>query len=1427
MKTHRTYHFLTALLCCLLLLTLGCLPIAATEDLLLQNQAIADETAARFSALITQYEQKEATSKTPANHTIATIGGYATEASALIPSDMTTARTEDLAPAFSLLYEKGALAAKLSWIAYAHDAIDPSNESDAAYVQYLAFCQDVKNAADEATLHGYSDSLCIRMNQTVFKQKIQDLPRALGVDEAHILDQLIAACAEIDGIESADIDGTPYLAIYQRTRDSIVLEQNRLLAKAELSAVYQLLDLPSADKLSALYALSDALTNASSTAEVNRALLSVVRACLDRALPGDGLYTSAYRESLISAMEAAVQAVGENTVVALFPYLDGSHEDFPQKSFRERAPIVFAKDRIEALRTPSDDAALCNLLNAYVQSGGILERCQSKESLDFEVMRATYRVELARKRGTYQIRIEQILPTSSAGALLLQLKAISTELDEAMCARTATDTEAVFQSLLATAVSRMDDLVFEAEAERFRITHADVLNDTTVTEDDRARILAAFGALNALGEQTRDKLGKETTCLNEQYKTLTLASILGYAGDPSCADLRAEVMQKLIEAASALRSDSMSPTALCAEADALQARAEAIHTLLCRYHVIRTHSHYASYDSDSVIALAETAKQAIERLSDPTKTDVGEPTQGSGLIGVETLKKEALCNLERYFAIAELRLAANGASSQRVQELLSSASAAILQCHDLAKIQLLCENGVFHIGASRKADEMRREVNELAEQIRALRGLSDSQKNEILQGEGFAALQSACVAAENAEDSQILGAIAATFAADRQRILQNAETRALAAGVDAAKADVAQMLKELQQALASYSYITDTERNAHRERLEALRASWEASLALPIASWDALDELLAQMTESLMGLRARAESDDCAACRKVIVAAWQTQYAHPSHYSPLHYQTISALLTDGKAKLETLSTVGELLAYRESLTQQLTDVPTLLDESKSEAYDRLKQVYENVLNNKKCYGAEAWKKIEEIYRNSLYRIECFSKIEDCETVMNIATEAIQAIQEIRMDQLYTDNEASHPLPETYPQGYDPSASGYFGMLAAQGAIPFNASFSAMPFSADHITASLRASIRNGDVFDGLGNPITGKRLRLLRNCSVIGGLALSYSHASLHDGTYRITLLLPEDFDTSRILGIAYLREDNSVEFFECSVENKTVSFDITHFSDFYIVSKKTTNLTPIIVILSLILLCEVAAILYLLARRKKWARDDADSQAVIPAAAVVGGVIPKGGIPIVIALGLCVLVAGGVLAWLLLEEKARRRAPKDSTPLLASKNRTEEELPSPVAVGVLAPSAANTLAEPSDLANEESCHSAESASVSTPIFAPLETVTAELANQMMTDEEATNATEQALFTTAEFPFSPVGKRVAINIDVISKNFAANDTVTAEALKQRGLLPKRATAIKILARGTLDKPLTVIANDFSATAAKMILLTGGKVIITR
>ena len=58
-------------------------------------------------------------------------------------------------------------------------------------------------------------------------------------------------------------------------------------------------------------------------------------------------------------------------------------------------------------------------------------------------------------------------------------------------------------------------------------------------------------------------------------------------------------------------------------------------------------------------------------------------------------------------------------------------------------------------------------------------------------------------------------------------------------------------------------------------------------------------------------------------------------------------------------------------------------------------------------------------------------------------------------------------------------------------------------------------------------------------------------------------------------------------------------------------------------------------------------------------------------------------------------------------------------------------------------------------------------------------------------------------------------------HFDKDEKVTLSALKRRGLVAKRYGRVKILAGGIMTKPLTVVADEFSASAVKMITLAGG------
>ena len=68
----------------------------------------------------------------------------------------------------------------------------------------------------------------------------------------------------------------------------------------------------------------------------------------------------------------------------------------------------------------------------------------------------------------------------------------------------------------------------------------------------------------------------------------------------------------------------------------------------------------------------------------------------------------------------------------------------------------------------------------------------------------------------------------------------------------------------------------------------------------------------------------------------------------------------------------------------------------------------------------------------------------------------------------------------------------------------------------------------------------------------------------------------------------------------------------------------------------------------------------------------------------------------------------------------------------------------------------------------------------------------------------------------------AINLDTLSERFSEGSVVTPDLLREQGLV-SRTALVKILARGSMTKKLTVKAHGFSKKAAEQILATGGQV----
>ena len=140
-----------------------------------------------------------------------------------------------------------------------------------------------------------------------------------------------------------------------------------------------------------------------------------------------------------------------------------------------------------------------------------------------------------------------------------------------------------------------------------------------------------------------------------------------------------------------------------------------------------------------------------------------------------------------------------------------------------------------------------------------------------------------------------------------------------------------------------------------------------------------------------------------------------------------------------------------------------------------------------------------------------------------------------------------------------------------------------------------------------------------------------------------------------------------------------------------------------------------------------------------------------------------------------------------------------------------------------NVSSEAGDVKAAEPAPSTDALPSSAPRLELLLAVDEPHANSLISDSLAKN-----LVTDSEVSVQTDGKRKCIvNVEAISKSFAAGDSVDINKMKARGIVPRDAKRVKVLAGGIIDKPLTVIADSFSLAAVKMIALTGGRSVRAR
>lgn len=1279
-----------------------------------------------------------------------------------------------------LAFLRGSTAGRLTWI-YATNAATAQNETESRsfLMAYEALMQELD--ATETLTAASPLSFSRDLNVAIYSERVRSLAEA--DDSLRTSAILAGAVEEIRGLLSGELAGEPYREILERAKAEAGLQRHRDALYADFLIFYRSIRSGASaesDEITSL--LLYRLTQSKSLADMNSAVRSASFGLLDRF--ADHTHKRAYITSVKEQIDreiASAQGAGRRACVS-------AHVS----DFTLRYQRADTKDRVEQAAAsspyaPSDE--LTRLISEYIAAGGILEGCATESELSFELWRAKLRIGWWETLCATKKEISSLLTPHDATAMRSRAEAEWSAIDARICAisRNTAAAEADCTQALNNGRSALSALLPEAEAEKFSLDHIGIIEKAqgTLVTDDRDVMIIAIQDWQKLSAEAKNHLSAEAGKLRESYRAVTRLCLLKTMREDKASSLRKSFINKLCETLLTLNLTEL--TELGAAADGLLLQGETLSLLLDRYHEILSDVDYIKYDEKyrtDLDTLCESACRSILSLS---------------VLGYEpspkltALLEQGILSLIKTQAIASIHLAAEDSTLPEVTSALRIAEARIEAATSEQGIAAVAEEGILTIRKAILEEQASKLSSDVIQRLSALSYLTEEQR-QTLVSEITQKAQEIAAKIPIAADLAELNLAYTAYTISCEGILAKGEALHLSKCKEEAASELLAMIAKGKEDLSALPEPEEEIKLQFSEQLSALEAKIMAEIHLA-EEQKRVDTLLSEAEGQIRTIVTDARLYKIRLLREELLNGLEARFGISHYYSEEQYKSIRLLIEAFRAELEARETSEEYESLLKNTTTALLAVPTLLDEAKQSSRLLLKETYNALLADAAAYSEKNLALLADLVTKATADMEAITSISDHQSVLLICNEANLAMKSVPKDRLY--NGPASITGTVYPNGFSPDADGLWGVITAPNAIPSDSrlSISLRPFNTDDYYKLIQSAIDQKTLFTAKGDAVSLSLRRQLKRAEL---LLCADIRAALptQDGGYRVELLLPEGYDADRLLGVVWFGTDGSAEYYNAELSNSVISFETNHFSSFYIVTKSKTNLLPLILLISFLILAELVLLAILLYRRKK--RSDEEDPSLPPALPFAGyvaplsifGGSPKSDWPLVACLSGIALLLGLANFYLLREELALLRAQKpqdthhrDSSPPKLSYSRR------------MALSTAKSLVAVSSAKGDH-----------TEALEPL-------ASLSETEEEETAAEESD--PTAEI-------RAELKLDTLSRHFREGDCVTPELLKQMGLIPEDTTHLKILTGGHLTFPLFISAQEFSNAALRAIKKAGGK-----
>ena len=1421
-KEKQGYSYILSLAALLLALTCailcGVLPTVAAQNIsgnnfLEENYNMTEEYSALLGEESNLYSSLDKSSqKEVSKQVLSLINLYRKQLLDLQSHPDADARV--LNKEIELAYAKGCAAGTLGWIYHYNYPCLATEQAQtsvkAAYENYLA---EIDGASDASVLSARAEVIATEMNREVYFQLIKEL--AAEGDSLASASVIAGALARAELIDSPDLFADKLAALLLETEHALSLQRARDTLSAELEDVFSIIlpdaD-PSSDKTVALFTYK--LKNADSIAEMNAALQSTLQTLL--AVPESNIYSRLYRTQLCERIaEATLKASNEDIAVDLLPLF----ADFPTLSARAET-----KDEIRALLLSSGSAGDKRLFEIEEQFNGEsgLVDLAPKELLSLEITRAST---VKSCYSHYVDTLEQLeivlLPYGYESFNERIESCFEDFLKKLYELKGYAGFDESCSSLLAEAESALCNLLCEAKAERFLLDHKSIIGkpNEALSVGDELALRRALCDYSSLEERVREALASQINTIAEKYNTVLSQIIRSKLSDDAlyldlCESICSE-LQKLS------KTDVAEYYNNC---DQVLKKSELLSSVVSAYRALCSSELYPSFNSSEREELVIICRESSGALG---KVDVNDKVIFDSEL--EDILEDAKVKMSRTNEIVRIRVAARDSENAQIKALVAEANARIKASYDKSEMTSVADKAIFKINRLLCIDAVSLYAEEKKYLIGEMQFLTSDEKSSLYSSIDSLKTSSSESAAL-AENLTVLGFIWNTFDEKLGEIYKSGEQKNLARSKDEHIYLFDKEIEKLTHELRAMVNLASTKCDEYLNKLNQLQASFKASIVTLQTSAE-VEDLYKQNVESINSIRMTASGEDLENYKSLLLSELDSFKALKANYSAENYNKLLQIVEGARESLLASGSISSCNELMESVKSQISAVYDLLDDAKEDALAKLEALASTYRSQSELYSSTALSAIDQILSEGKRRINSFSEISDIPALKKELEERLTSLRSVKKDYLTTSPNGLSFTSEgaEYPLQYDFS-SGYWALLHSKDGLDADAILSAKPLTSvdlDEIQKQIRRAAKDGKV-KFLGSKSDSSTKDLLKSGTVALGFDLSLSSAPFPDSPVTLQMLLPSDLADENLLGVAFVDEDNSVEFYSIEQRDMLISLQLDHFSNYYIVVENTIDLLPLIILLTIIIILEFlvfGVLVFVRANRKR--KENGDMFPILPACFAspipiisAARVRPSGAVGATILLSVAALALGCGIALLVRAElrgarsrkvqptpRARRAPEEPETPLLSSVKRS------------LLKAKTYELDAPKESSKEEEndaqYYGTEESTEKVPcaVGALEDSEIAEISYESHTDDEAAGAKRR--------------RRFEINLDVIENSFEAGELVTLDALKRRNIAPKRAEHLKILARGALSKPLIIEAHEFTHAAEEMLRAVGGEAIRIR